>query len=136
MRITSGINKAIYIIAGEAIVFVLNALVIYPRVAQEFDVVVVVVLNLLYVGIGVRTFRGPGEDVKAPRAWWRATNRPLVGFIIAGVAAALGFISLVGALASPPERAGIAAVACVGWVLIAAYYANSSFRLRALDQPS
>ena len=99
------------------------------------DLVAVFVLNFLYVFVGVRTFRGPGEDVAAPRAWWRATARPLAGFIIGGIASVLALISLLGALGSSPEQSGTAAVVCVGWALLAAYYLNSSFRLRALDQP-
>lgn len=136
MRITSSINKAIYIIAGEGVVLAANALFIYPFVSQLVEIIVVLVLNFAYVFIGVRTFRGPNEDVKAPRAWWRATSKPLAGFIIGGVAAFAALISLLGALASPPERSGLAAVACVGWAILAAFYLNSSFRLRALDQPA
>ena len=135
MRITSTINKVIYILVGEAIVLTLNSLLIYRLVPPVVDLVAVFVLNFLYVFVGVRTFRGPGEDVAAPRAWWRATARPFAGFIIGGIAAVLALISLLGALGSSPEQSGTAAVVCVGWALLAAYYLNSSFRLRALDQP-
>ena len=135
MRITTTINKVIYILAGEGVVLALNSLVIYNVVPPVLDLVAVFVLNFVYVFIGVRTFRGPGEDVAAPRAWWRATSRPFAGFIIGGIASVLALISLLGALASSPEQSGTAAVVCVGWALLAAYYLNSSFRLRALDQP-
>ncbi|WP_345763932.1 hypothetical protein [Diaminobutyricibacter sp. McL0608] len=135
MRITSTINKVIYILVGEAIVLTLNSLLIYRLVPPVVDLVAVFALNFLYVFVGVRTFRGPGEDVAAPRAWWRATARPLAGFIIGGIASVLALISLLGALGSSPEQSGTAAVVCVGWALLAAYYLNSSFRLRALDQP-
>ena len=36
---------------------------------------------LLYLG-GVRSFRGPGEPLKPPRAWWRMTSRPRAGFVV------------------------------------------------------
>ena len=135
MRITTTINKVIYILVGEAVVLALNGLLIYNVVPPVVDLIAVLVLNFVYVFIGVRTFRGPGEDVAAPRAWWRATSRPFAGFIIGGIASVLALISLLGALASSPEQSGTAAVVCVGWALLAAYYLNSSFRLRALDQP-
>jgi hypothetical protein len=135
VRITTTINKVIYILAGEGILLALNSLIIYNLVPPVIDLVAVFVLNFLYVFIGVRTFRGPGEDVAAPRAWWRATARPFAGFIIGGIASVLALISLLGALASSPEQSGTAAVVCVGWALLAAFYLNSSFRLRALDQP-
>ena len=135
MRITTTINKVIYILVGEAVVLALNSIVIYNLVPTVLDLVAVFVLNFAYVFIGVRTFRGPGEDVAAPRAWWRATSRPFAGFIIGGIASVLALIPLLGALASPPEQSGTAAVVCLGWSLLAAYYLSSSFRLRALDQP-
>ncbi|HEY2556149.1 MAG TPA: hypothetical protein VGI08_03505 [Diaminobutyricibacter sp.] len=135
MRITSTVNKVIYILVGEVVVLALNSIVIYNVVPPVVDLIAVFVLNFVYVFIGVRTFRGPGEDVAAPRSWWRATARPFAGFIIGGIASVLALISLLGALAAPPEQSGTAAVVCVGWALLAAYYLNSSFRLRALDQP-
>ncbi|WP_426520009.1 hypothetical protein ACPPVQ_07030 [Diaminobutyricibacter sp. McL0618] len=135
MRITTTVNKVIYILVGEVVVLALNSIVIYNVVPPVVDLIAVFVLNFVYVFIGVRTFRGPGEDVAAPRAWWRATARPFAGFIIGGIASVLALISLLGALAAPPEQSGTAAVVCVGWALLAAYYLSSSFRLRALDQP-
>jgi hypothetical protein len=135
VRITSTINKVIYILVGEGVVLALNGLLIYNVVPPTVDLAAVFVLNFAYVFIGVRTFRGSGEDVAAPRAWWRATSRPFAGFVIGGIAGVLALISLLGALASPPEQSGTAAVVCVGWALLAAYYLHSSFRLRALDQP-
>ena len=135
MRITTTINKVIYILVGEAVVLSLNGLLLYNILPPVVDLAAVLVLNFVYVFIGVRTFRGPGEDVAAPRPWWRATNRPLAGFIIGGIAGVLSLISLLGALAAPPEQSGTAAVVCVAWALLAAYYLHSSVRLRALDQP-
>ncbi len=135
MRITSTINKVIYILVGEAVVLSLNGLLIYNVVPPVVDLAAVFVLNFVYVFIGVRTFRGPGEDVAAPRAWWRATSRPLAGLVIGGIAGVLSLISLLGALAAPPEQSGTAAVVCVAWALLSAFYLHSSSRLRALDQP-
>nr|WP_218881489.1 hypothetical protein [Leifsonia shinshuensis] len=114
-------------------ILALNFFVIDRVVNASLDVLVVAILNIAYVIVGTRTFRGAGENREDPRPWWRATGRPAAGFWLGGILAILAFISCVGALASKPENSFVPAVACISYALLAAYYLNSSYRLRTLD---
>lgn len=133
MRITTVTGKILYVLGAFALVLVLNFFFISPFVNATFDVLIVAVLNYAYVIVGVRTFRGIGENREDPRPWWRATARPAAGFWIGGALSVLAFISCVGALSSKPENAFVPTVACLGYAVLAAYYLNSSYRLRTLD---
>ena len=74
MRITTVTGKIIYIIGVFGLILVLNVFFIYRFVNPTVDVLIVAVLNVAYVIVGVRTFRGAGENRDDPRPWWRATE--------------------------------------------------------------
>jgi hypothetical protein len=75
-----------------------------------------------WVVVGVRVFRGSGEQVEAPRAWWRMTSRPAAGFVLA---AFLGLGVLV------PAGAPSSAVQIVAQLVVAVAYLASSVVLIA-----
>lgn len=133
MRITTITGKVIYVVGAFGLILALNFFVIDRLVNPSLDVLIVAVLNIAYVLVGTRSFRGVGENREDPRPWWRATARPAAGFWLGGVLAILAFISCVGALASKPENAFTPAVACISYALLASYYLRSSYRLRLLD---
>lgn len=133
MRITTITGKIIYIVGAFGLILALNFFVIDRLVNAALDVLIVGVLNVAYVLVGTRSFRGGDENREDPRPWWRATARPAAGFWLGGILALLAFTSCVGALASKPESAFIPAVACITYALLAAYYLHSSYRLRTLD---
>lgn len=133
MRITSITGKISYIVGVFALILILNVFVFARLVNPTFDVLIVAVLNVAYVIVGVRIFRGAGENRNDPRAWWRATARPAAGFWIGGLLAVLAFISGVGAFASDPEDAFIPALACLSYALLALFYLHSSVRLQGMD---
>ncbi len=134
MRIVSITGKIIYIVGGYGLLLVVNVFVFLQVVNPTIDVLIVAVLNVIYVVIGVRTFRGIDENREDPRPWWRATARPAAGFWLGGGLAALAGISLLGALASPPGNAFVPTVACLVYAALAAFYLHSSYKLRTLDQ--
>lgn len=133
MRITTITGKIIYIVGVFALILVLNVFVFARLLNPTFDVLVVAVLNVAYVIVGVRTFRGAGENRADPRPWWRATGGPAAGFWIGGLLAVLAFISGVGAFASHAEDAFIPAIACLCYAALAVFYLNSSIRLQGMD---
>jgi len=133
VRVTSVTGKITYIVGVFALILVLNVFLIARVVNPTFDVLIVALLNVAYVIVGVRIFRGEGENRTDPRAWWRATARPAAGFWIGALLAVLAFISGVGAFASDPEDAIIPAIACLSYALLAAFYLNSSIRLQGMD---
>ncbi|WP_285116034.1 hypothetical protein [Leifsonia sp. fls2-241-R2A-40a] len=134
MRITTVTGKISYIVGAFALILILNVFVFARLVNPTFDVMIVALLNIAYVIIGVRTFRGADENRTDPRPWWRATARPAAGYWIGAGLAVAAFISCVGALASDPENAVIPAVACISYAVLAAFYLNSSIRLHGMDR--
>jgi hypothetical protein len=134
VRIVSITGKIIYIVGGYGLLLVLNLFVFLRLVTPALDVVIVAILNVAYVFIGVRIFRGIEENREDPRAWWRATARPTAGWWLGAGLAVLAGISLLGALASKPGDAFVPAMACLVYAALAAFYLHSSYRLRMLDQ--
>jgi hypothetical protein len=133
VRITSVTGKITYIVGVFALILLLNIFLIARLVNPTFDVLIIAILNVAYVIVGVRIFRGAGENRTDPRPWWRATARPAAGFWIGALLAVLAFISGVGAFASNPEDAFIPAIACLSYALLAVFYLHSSVRLQGMD---
>jgi hypothetical protein len=99
---------------------------------------VAALLVLALIGVGARLFRGAGEPVEPPRAWWRFTAAPTAGFAIAGVFAIQALATVVSAWFAgiagsrdAPEPSGTGAAAGVVAAVIAVAYLHSSLRLRA-----
>jgi hypothetical protein len=136
VRITSVTGKIAYVVGVFAFILLVNGFIIANLVNATLDVLIVAALNVAYVIVGVRCFRGAGENRTDPRPWWRATARPAAGFWIGGALVILAFISGVGALASRPEGAFIPAVSCLSYAVLAAFYLNSSVRLHGMDRPA
>jgi hypothetical protein len=78
-----------------------------------------------WVVVGVRVFRGRGEQVEAPRAWWRMTARPLAGFVLAAV---LGLGVVV------PAGTPSSGVQIVAQLVVAVAYLASSIVLVSLTR--
>lgn len=133
MRITTITGKISYIVGVFALILLLNVFLFARFLNPTFDVLLVAVLNVAYVIVGVRIFRGAGENRADPRPWWRATARPAAGFWIGGLLAALAFVSGVGAFGSDPENAFVPAVACLIYATLAVFYLHSSVRLQGMD---
>jgi hypothetical protein len=133
VRITTVTGKISYIVGVFALILILNVFIFNRLVNPTFDVMIVAALNIAYVVVGVRIFRGADENRTDPRPWWRATARPAAGFWIGGGLAVAAFISCVGALASDPEDAFIPSISCLSYAVLAAFYLNSSVRLRGMD---
>jgi hypothetical protein len=83
--------KLTYILVG-LLLAGFNGLVLSPALPPVASALGANLLGLLlYLG-GARSFRGPGEPVKPPRAWWRMTSRPRAGFVI-GSLLVLSFVN-------------------------------------------
>lgn len=80
-----------------------------------------------------RVFRGPSEDVRAPRAWWRATEKPAAGFVVGAV---LLFSIANVAVADPAPTAASAAVSVILLLAAAAWFFHSSVRLARRPAPA
>jgi hypothetical protein len=134
VRIVTITGKISYVIGVYALLLILNLFVFMRLVNPTIDVLIVAILNIAYVSVGVRLFRGSTENREDPRSWWRATARPAAGFWIGSGLAVASAISLLGALASKPENSFVPAVSCVVYGAMAVFYLHSSYKLRMLDQ--
>lgn len=70
-------------------------------------------------------FRGHGEPIDAPRAWWRMTARPLAGFIGAGVFLA----QAIATSTATTESASVTVFVVLCDLVVMSSYLNSSLRL-------
>jgi hypothetical protein len=84
---------------------------------------------LLYFG-GVRSFRGLGEPIEPPRAWWRMTSRPRAGYIIGSLLVLSSANGVLVAITGPRELIFNVAISVVVDASLAFLYFRSSTRLR------
>jgi hypothetical protein len=129
MRIRKPGLKVLYIAIYLAIQVVFsgaNGLV--TLVPRDIGLIVGPLLLLVAVAIGVRTFRGAGEDVAAPRSWWRMSTRPAAGFVLASVfVVGLALDGFAAAQALTPTLP--LTLEIVSGVALTALYVQSSVRL-------
>lgn len=81
MRITSVSAKVTYVLAFVILGLGLWAVLGYSG-AWEWVVLAGYLWAASWLIIGIRTFRGRGEPIAPPRAWWRATGGPLSSFML------------------------------------------------------
>ena len=133
MRIVSDSGKVAAIVIG-VIVILAAALTIGVAGGVLVGYVVSVLLTVAFLTVVVRCFRGDGEPVQPPRAWWRATHRAAAGYV---VGANLFFLQACAfALGQGPGgRTGLALVSGGVDFIIAAYFVHSSARLSRRPAP-
>jgi hypothetical protein len=89
-------------------------------------------LSLFLLVLGVRTFRGKGEDL-APRRWWRATGAPTSGYWISAIVIVVALCYALGLAIGAQSTSAPQVVA--NWVTFAFlvgvsfFYLQSSVRL-------
>lgn len=86
-------------------------------------------LWLAAVIVLARSFRGIGEPVRPPRAWWKLTSRPRAGFLLGAMYLLSSLTLLAPTLQSPSGWA-----AGVNALFLGAAFLNSSVRLTALNR--
>ncbi|TFB84112.1 hypothetical protein E3O44_16670 [Cryobacterium algoricola] len=122
--------KVAYILVG---VIALAAIEIAIQPLMILNPMSAVVANsltvLLYFG-GVRSFRGVGEPIEPPRAWWRMTSRPRAGYIIGSLLVLSSANGVLVAMTGPPELILNVAISVAVDASLAFLYFRSSTRLR------
>lgn len=133
IRITTAEAKVGYVVAV-VVVEVLLALLLWAVGLPDGAVPSLSAVGLVaMVVVGVRLFRGPGEPVAPPRAWWRMTAGPVSGYLLAAYFAADAVVAR-GLVSGSVDVAGV-----VVSVLVALAYAGSSTTLvvlRAQGRPA
>ncbi|MFE4468271.1 hypothetical protein ACFRFH_05570 [Leifsonia sp. NPDC056824] len=94
---------------------------------DRFTLMITGPLWLAAVIILARSFRGIGEPVRPPRAWWKLTSRPRAGFLL-GTMYLLSSITLLAPTLQSPSGWAAGANA----LLLGVAFLNSSIRLTIL----
>jgi hypothetical protein len=130
IRIVNVWARVFYVFAAYVALWLVDwaLLAVFPDKAA---VVLSWVASLAAVAFGARVFRGAGESVEPPRAWWRMTARPRAGFVIA--AAHFLLLGVAAMQASGKNGGGVLALEAivnfVGFSVLGAAYLHSSIRL-------
>lgn len=131
-RISSDAAKANYVIVAWVVsIFVgISAAVVagFPAATAVWAVVFLAV-----VSFAVRNFRGVGEPVEPPRAWWRMTAAPASGFFF-GAVFLIQALYLAVSWAADPGVSSFLIIAILNLV-VGSLFLNSSIRLGRV-QPS
>jgi hypothetical protein len=133
-RLTEVWEKTLYIVIGYAVVallfFVLRTWLLDGTSWQY--AVIGLLINLAFVLVAVRTFRGYLEPAAPPRPWWRWSGRPKAGYwlgtlnLLVGVTAIQDFWPRHGLTPDVP----VTILNILESAIVAFGYLNSSFRLR------
>ena len=132
MRIVSDSGKVAAIVLG-VVVVPAAALMVGLASGALVGYLVSVLLTVAFMTVVVRCFRGDGEPVQPPRAWWRATHRPAAGFVVGAVFFLQACTFALGL--EPGGRPAPALVSAGVDLIIAAYFIHSSVRLSRHPAP-
>jgi drug/metabolite transporter (DMT)-like permease len=124
LRIRSGRAKVGYIVASIVLILLVGTALFFA-VSREAAQVAALVVGAALLIVGVRAFRGPSEQVAAPRAWWRMTERPVAGFLLAIFFALAG----IGYLVAPFNVPAMEVLYLGVYALVVVAYVHSSIRL-------
>jgi predicted Co/Zn/Cd cation transporter (cation efflux family) len=131
IRLTKFWQKLLFVVAIIALSWVLLGvhLTVGRAVGTSVDIVFAIASQLVLIGavwFGSRIFRrADSEEVEPPRARWRATARPIAGYLVA----AYLLIGVVYALAGGIGSTVTDWLSVVVGIALAAFYLNSSIRL-------
>jgi hypothetical protein len=131
MRITTSSAKVTFVLVWAVGGLMLNVLLGALGIPVLSHNLIALAFTAGMMTVGVRTFRGAGEPVDPPRAWWRATGRPAsslgIGLLLVLVGGACLWAITTGMLsaASPFTNALVTGF----YFVSAAYYFHSWWRL-------
>ncbi|WP_022893064.1 hypothetical protein [Agromyces subbeticus] len=137
LRIVRWQFKLVYAVGVLAAGFAFGWLIRAVGAPELVAVPLTFVLDLAAVLLGARIFRGSGEAIEPPRAWWRMTARPPLSRnlgVILLVFLVMSVISVVFRLGASEVR-DLEVVVTAEVAVFAALYLNSAIRLTRLGVP-
>lgn len=147
VRIVRWEFKALYVVGVILLGWVIAGLLRMSDLAEIGIMLISAVIDFGVLLLGARIFRGRGEAVEPPRAWWRMTARPTLSrrlgilFVVVSLlnVAAIVFTAT-GVYAPVPELGGadvfVYSFGIVEYAVIAYLYLNSAVRLKRLGLPA
>jgi hypothetical protein len=131
--------KVLYIVVAWIVGYALADLLRRLDTAEVGIGIVSLLFDLAAFAFAVRIFRGQGEPIDPPRAWWRMTGwRPLsrrLG-ILFGAATAIALVCFVGEMTGAVEPTAIGAFSWLGLTLqygvLTVLYLNSAAHMTRL----
>jgi len=146
LRITKWYFKLLYIVIASLIGLGIHRALLAIGGADLLVAIFDLPVTLAQYLLGARLFRGRGEPIDPPRAWWRMTARAPLSWVI-GIVAILGtidvpltFIRAAGGNAHAIAQIGTTVIADfisngLSIAIVAFLYLNSAIRLRKLPKP-
>lgn len=147
VRIVRWEFKALYVVGVILLGWVIAGLLRAVGAAEIGVVLISAVIDFGVLLLGARIFRGRGEAVEPPRAWWRMTARPTLSrrlgilFVVLSLfnVAAVVFTAT-GVYAPVPELGGadvfVYSFGILEYAAIGYLYLNSAIRLKRLGAPA
>lgn len=126
LRLSQRRWKALYVVGG----YLLLVAITLPAavlLSESAHATLATALQSLWIYGGTRIFRGRNELTLPARPWWRMTARPVAGFVLGAVFAALFVYSIVNVTVEPLSFLWWTGV--VEYGAFAALYVASSIRL-------
>lgn len=121
--------KVVYVAVAVTVIVAAYAELVPRTLPYPVNVLVMNAIVVAVVAVGCRSFRGRGEDVAAPRPWWRMTARPTAGFVIAALVLVNAAGAVVVAVFVPTGRPLEVVLNPAVDVVVGAFYLHSSIRL-------
>ncbi|MBT2518414.1 hypothetical protein J7E29_13285 [Streptomyces sp. ISL-90] len=139
--------KALYVVGVILLGWVIAGLLRMSGLAGIGVVLISAVIDFGVLLLGARIFRGRGEAVEPPRAWWRMTARPAwsrrlgILFVVLSLCnVATVVFTATGVSAPVPDLGGadvfVYSFAIVEYAVVAYLYLNSAIRLKRLGVPA
>ncbi|WP_368496305.1 hypothetical protein [Herbiconiux sp. A18JL235] len=135
LRIRRSGYKVLYVIGAIIVIIAFGFFRQSLHLAEWPQAVLGDLISVAAFFVGARVFRGRGEAIAPPRAWWRTTARPTAGFVLTAYFLMTVVYTFVTAVIDPTVTLAATVVSALSGVLLAAAYLNSSVRLLRTPPP-
>ncbi|WP_308464766.1 hypothetical protein [Rathayibacter soli] len=129
LRIRKTRWKVAYIVVAVVLATTLNGFVFSRFLPTPVAAILSNAVTLLLYFGGARSFRGAGEPVEPPRAWWRMTARPTAGLVIGSLLTLSVTLDVFGTASRAPGYEFSNFLNTVVDAVLVVFYVHSSIRL-------
>lgn len=130
--------KVLYIVVAWIVGYALDDLLRRVGTVEVVIGIVDTIVTLASFALAVRIFRGQGEPIDPPRAWWRMTAWPTLSrrlgilFVVAAVTCLFGLVAEAAGIRSPSLSAPAWIGVTLQYIVLAFFYLNSAAHMARL----